>query len=458
MKIRDQFLFAFRAMTDRRLRTTLTIIGIVIGPATIVSLDAATLGYSNASTAQFNSLGANTLFLSASARGFSLTIADLSQIEALPGVASVLPYQMLSGTITQGGGSVSVQIIGTDLSNLTRVFPKLSVLAGSYPSSTDLAGAIVGNSVAYPDITDATNVTVNQVLSVSNVGRGFSFGPTFGTASNTASVGQASTKSFIVRGILNAYGTGFLISPDTAVFVPLAEGEALLHSYDYTGMMVVASSNSVVNNVDSELTALYGNDVRITSVSSLLSTITSVTQSTGTLLEAVGSISVLVAFIAIMTTEFTSVIERTKEIGILKALGATSRTIMFNFISEALATGFIGGLIGAALGSGLSFLIIGVLASSSRISGVPGSSTAARRIGGGGGGGVFFSSGGGGGFAAAAPAASPSTAAAPAITPALTPELILLAIALATIVGGLAGVLPAWRASKLPPVEALRTT
>jgi putative ABC transport system permease protein len=325
------------------------------------------------------------------------------------------------------------------------------VEAGSYPSSTDLAGAIIGNSVAYPDITDAINVTVNQVLSVSNVGRGFSFGPTFGTVSNTAST----TKSFIVRGILNTYGQGFLISPDTAVFVPLAEGEALLHSYDYTGMMVVGSSNAVVNNVDSELTALYGNDVRITSVSSILSTITSVTQSTGTLLEAVGSISVLVAFIAIMTTEFTSVIERTKEIGILKALGATSRTIMFNFISEALMTGFIGGLIGAALGSGLSFFIIGLLASNSRISGVPSSTSAARRIGGGGGGGVFFSTGGGG-FAAATPAAS-STTAATAITPALTPELILLAIALATIVGGLAGVLPAWRASKLPPVEALRT-
>ncbi len=440
-------------MTDRRLRTTLTIIGIIIGPATIVSLDAATLGYSNASTAQFNSLGANTLFVSASARGFDLTAADVSQIQSLSGVSAVLPYQMLSGSITQGGGTTSAQIIATDLTNLTKVFPTLSVQQGSYPSSTDLAGAIIGNSIAYPDITDATNVTVNQVLSVSNVGRGFSFGPNFGATSNTAST----TKSFIVRGILNAYGQGFLISPDEAVFVPLAEGEALLHSYDYTGMMVVASSNSIVSNVESELTALYGTDVRVTSVSSILSTITSVTQSTGTLLEAVGSISVLVAFIAIMTTEFTSVIERTKEIGILKALGASSRTIMVNFISEALATGFIGGLIGAALGSGLSFLIIGVLAGSSAASRLP---TASRTTGTGaraGGGGAVFFSAGGGGFAAAAPSASSSAASTVKLVPALSPELLLLAIALATVVGGLAGVLPAWRASRLSPVEALRT-
>jgi len=452
MKIKDQFLFALRAMTDRRLRTTLTIIGIIIGPATIVSLDAATQGYSNASTAQFNNLGANTLFVSSSARGFSLTSADLSQIQSLTGVASVLPYQQLSGSVTQGGGTVSVQIIATNLANLTRVFPSLSVLDGSYPSATDLAGALVGNSVAYPDITDAANVSVNQVLSVTGVGRGFAFGPNFGSTSNTGST----TKSFIVRGVLKSYGQGFLINPDDAIFVPLAEGEQLLHSYDYTGLMVVASSDSIVSSVESEITALYGNDVRVTSVSSILSTITSVTQSTGTLLEAVGSISVLVAFIAIMTSEFTSVIERTKEIGILKALGATSRTIMFNFISEALATGFIGGLIGAAIGSGLSFLIIGLLAGNSSISrlgsGVPrtAGTTAGR-----GGGGAFFV-GGGGGFAAASSSSSSSTSTVH-ITPALSPELLILAVLLATAVGGLAGVLPAWRASRLSPVEALRT-
>ena len=178
MKIKDQFVFALRAMTDRRLRTTLTIIGIIIGPATIVSLYAATQGYSNASTAQFNNLGASTLFVSSSARGFDLTAADVSQLEQLAGVSAVLPYQMLTGSITQvGGSSTSVQIIATALANLTKVFPTLSVQQGSYPEPTDLAGAIIGNSVAYPDITDATNVTVNQVLSVSDVGRGFSFGP-----------------------------------------------------------------------------------------------------------------------------------------------------------------------------------------------------------------------------------------------------------------------------------------
>ena len=92
-------------------------------------------------------------------------------------------------------------------------------------------------------------MTVNQITSVSDVGRGLGLGPHFSVrTSNTAST----TKSFIVRGILNGYGQGFLISPDEDVFVPLAEGEALLHSLDYTGLMVVASSNSIVSSVESE--------------------------------------------------------------------------------------------------------------------------------------------------------------------------------------------------------------
>ena len=199
-----------------------------------------------------------------------------------------------------------------------------------------------------------------------------------------------------------------------------------------------------VSEVSTELTTLFGQNVRVTTVNSILSTIQSVTQSTGTLLASVGSISVLVAFIAIMTTEFTSVMERTKEIGILKALGANARTILFNFISESLVTGFLGGIIGAGIGGGLSFLIVGYLG---------GHSLAGLSRGLGGGGTRILS-----GARGAVSSSAPSAITAVHISPAITPELILLAIALATVVGGLAGLLPAWRASRLPPVEALRAS
>lgn len=430
-------------MTNRKLRTTLTIIGIIIGPATIVSLVAATQGYSNAASAQFDKLGATTLFVSPAGRGFSFTSNNVPQISNLSGVADVVPYQELSGRISQGGETVSTQIIAANLTQLDGVFPSLSILNGSLPDPTSLNGAIIGYSVAYPGLSGATNASLDQILSVSNVGSGggvFSFGPQGGPSASSTT-----TKSFIVDGIYSQFGQGFFVNPDTAIFIPISSGESLLHSDTYSGVMVIATSVNAVSEVSTELTTLFGQNVRITTVSSILSTIQSVTQSTGTLLASVGSISVLVAFIAIMTTEFTSVMERTKEIGILKALGANARTILLNFISESLVTGLVGGIIGAGIGGGLSFLIVGYLGSNS-LAGLT------RGLGGGGGGRVI--SGGRGAVSSAAT----SSGATVHITPAITPELVLLAIALATVVGGLAGLLPAWRASRLTPVEALRAS
>jgi putative ABC transport system permease protein len=448
LRIKDQLLLAYKAMTNRKLRTTLTIIGIVIGPATIVSLVAATQGYSNAASAQFDKLGATTMFVSPVGRTFTLTSADLPQIANLTGVANVVPYQELSGRISQGGENVAVQIIASNLTELNTVFPSLSVINGTVPSSSSLNAALVGYSIAYPNLSGATNLTVNQILTVTNVGGGggvFSFGPQGFSVSQSSSA-TSTTKSFVIDGILSSFGQGFFVNPDTAIFIPLSSGQSLEHSDTYSGVMVVATSVGTVNEVSTELTSLYGQDVRVTTVSSILSSIQSVTQSTGTLLASVGSISVLVAFIAIMTTEFTSVLERTKEIGILKALGANSRTIMFNFISESLVTGFLGGLIGAGIGAGLSFFIIGYLGGNSSLAAL------ARGLGGGGGGARITGGRGAASISSAAGASSLS------ITPALTPELILLAIGLATLVGGLAGLLPAWRASRLTPVEALRAS
>jgi len=459
LRVKDQLNLAFRAMTDRKLRTTLTIIGIIIGPATIVSLVAATQGYSNASSAQFDKLGATTLFVSPAGRGFSLTSSNVPQIGNLSGVGYVVPYQELTGRITQGGQTVTVEIIAVNLTQLEYVFPSLSILNGSLPVSTDLNGAIIGYSVAYPNLSQATNVTVNEILSVTNVGGGggaLSIGPTgsFSGGGGSSTSSTTTSKSFIVDGIYNSFGQGYTIDPDTTIFIPLSSGEVLEHSDTYSGVMVVATSVNSVTDVTAELTTLFGQNIRTTTVSSILSSIQSVTSSTGTLLEAVGSISVLVAFIAIMTTEFSSVLERTKEIGILKALGANARTIMFNFITESVVVGFLGGVIGAGIGAGLSFFIIGDLQSASGLSSLTGGGGTAARGTTAAGAAARGATGGAGGFASAASSAATTTS----ITPAISPELILLAIGLATVVGALAGLLPAWRASRMTPVEALKTS
>ena len=447
--------YAMHALTERKLRAVLTILGIVIGPATIVSLVSATQGYSNASTAQFSTLGATTLFVAPVGRGTTLTAVDASAMQNMTGVTSALPYQQINGQITDGSATIGAEVVAVDFSQLATAFPSLTLSQGNVPAASDTVGAAIGASLANPNVAGVNNFTVNQVMTVGGLGRasGFVVGGGFGSGSQSA----ATKHSFVVTGIFNPFGQGFTISPDSTIFVPLASGEAILHSSTFTGIMVVASSPSAVTEVTNELTTAYGQTVRITSVSSLLSSIQSVTAGTSTLLEAVGGTSVLVAFIGIMTTMLTSVLERTREIGVLKALGSSSRGIMMVFITEAVVTGLIGGFIGAGTGYLLSFIVIGALSGTLRVPGFGGggptvrvatSTTAGRAAAG----------GGGGGAAAFGPSAGPGSTGVStlAITPAITPEIIVLAIVIAVAVATFGGLIPAWRASRLNPVEALR--
>ena len=445
MRSTDLLRFSTKALTERKLKAALTIVGIMIGPATIVSLVGATQGYTNAATGRFADLGATTVFVSPVGRGSSLTSADIPTIQSLAGVSYVVPYVEISGQLTQGTQTLGVSVIAADLTQLKEVLPTLSLSQGTLPSSSDQVDAVVGNSIAYPGIQGASNLTLNQVLTLSNVGRSFfGFGIGGGPSSSTST-----QRSFVVSGIYSKFGQGFGINPDTSVFIPLAAGQLILHSDSYSGIMVVASSSSVVSQVVTEITNLYGQSVRVTSISSLLSSIESVTSGTTTLLEAVAGTSVLVAFIGIMTTMLTSVIERTKEIGILKALGTSSRGILLTFITEALVTGLAGGALGAIVGVGLSYVVISLLSRSALALGAGGG-------GGGFGGGGFVVRSGGGASASAASAAASASSTTLSIAPAISPEVVALAVLLAVAVGTLGGLIPAWRASRMNAVSALK--
>jgi len=120
----------------------------MVGPATIVALVGATQGYTNAATGRFASLGATTILVNPVGRGTTLTSSDASTLQGLGGVSYVLPYDEIGGQITQGGQTVEVSVIATDLSKLGHVLPSLSLAQGAVPSSSDQVDADVGNSVA----------------------------------------------------------------------------------------------------------------------------------------------------------------------------------------------------------------------------------------------------------------------------------------------------------------------
>lgn len=416
MRLRDITGFSFEALRNRKLRAILTIIGIAIGPATIIALVAATGGFASAAVTQFDKLGAGTIIVSPAARGVTLNADDQGILSKVEGAKLVLPFFRIGATMRSGGQTSQVSIIAVETEKLQELFPGIELSQGSLPTNGEFTAAVVGFNVAHPPGGALPELNLNQVFSLSF---------------QTRIQGQAATetRSLIVKAILNQFGQGLFLNPDDTVFVTLGSGRLFSRTQNYAGIYVVAKSADDVSRIVGQINALYGTEVRVITVSSILSAVQSVTAGITNLLGSVAAISVVVAFTGIMTTMFTSVNERVREIGILKALGTSKRGILMMFLSEAVVAGLIGGLVGASTGSAASYWVATSLFSGGFRFGAPFGGAPPR-------GGV------------AAPPPIP-------IVPALTPQLFIGAVLLAVGVAALAGLIPAWKASRLQPVEAL---
>jgi putative ABC transport system permease protein len=217
-----------------------------------------------------------------------------------------------------------------------------------------------------------------------------------------------------VLGVIGGFGIGG--PSDTGVYMPLSQAEQFFAT-DQADMIIVkldTSEPGIVNETSTLITSRFNNEVSVissTAVQSLLTTIFSTIQ---LFLGGIAAISLLVAGIGIMNIMIVSLIERTREIGILKALGMKSRTVLYIFLTESIIIGLVGAIVGIVSGW--------ILAN-----------------------GVSLFLGRGGIFGGALD-----------ITPILTPEVLLGALAFGVGISVIFALYPAWRASRLKPVDALR--
>jgi putative ABC transport system permease protein len=418
MKFGDIARFSLSSLMHRGLRSWLTIFGIVIGVAAVVSIISVGTGTQQVISSQLGGLGANIITISpGSSRAFgfggpegvqrattttsqNLTIKDVQIIKTVSGVQYVDGIVSGRVRVTYLSQNTSLTVQGVD--PLTWEKMTTSQLAsGRYLNQGDQNAIVIGYSVA--------NNVFKQPLLIN-------------TQINVGGV------PFKIVGIMQQSG-GFG-GTDNEIIMPINAAWNIVNSTlvnQFSSIQVQVTDASLVNAtstaIDQKLMVerhVNSNtkDYSISSSQSLQSTISSVTNTLDLFLTGIAAISLLVGAIGIANTMFMSVMERTRQIGVLKALGTTNSEVTLLYLTESSIMGLIGGLLGIFLG----FIASGTV-----------SEIGVRIIGTIGRGGAGIGT-----------------------LTVITPDLILFAIGFSVLIGALSGLLPARRAAALQPVEALR--
>lgn len=419
MKIGDTFSYSFGAIKLRKLRAGLTTLGVIIGITALVALLSITQGLQDTITSQLQTgLSTDTLIVYAgesSAGGgfgnggtssnFALYVNYTDEISSLsPDIQSSIAVIQQVGYIQNSNGeSKSVSIVGVDFEQYTSFFPNTFVAgSGSLSSNPSNSNLVVGARVSDPKLNGTIFVNINENVSL--------------IWTNTSTYVNQSVPMQVVA-ILEKVGGGLNIGgpSDSNVYVPISQAQALFG--DKASMILVklkSSDNATITSVSKAITERFGNQVTVISSTAIVSLISSIFSTLQLFLAGIAGISLLVAGVGIMNIMIVSLIERTREIGILKALGMKSRTVLSIFLFEAVIIGLIGAVIGIATGWGVSNLATILL---------------------------FSGNTGASGFS---------------ITPILTPTVIMGALGFGIGISVIFALYPAWRASKLKPVDALR--
>ena len=354
------FRFALAGLAANKLRSALTTLGILIGVGSVILLLAVGNGSSQSVQNAISSLGANAITVlhtegiagstsstTAFAEPQNLTVQDAQALAQAQGVASVSPAVSTSETLDNGASSDSgVSLTGT--------YPSY------FPAEDDTLSA--GAYFTQQEVNAAQDVVVLGSEAASDL---------FGTANPVGKSVLVAGIPFTVVGVLATKGSSGLTSADNTAVAPLTTAQDALTGFGtLNDVVVVASSAALVDTVEGEITSILDlrhhetaadADFEVLSASTLLSTASSTAHTFTVLLGAVAAISLLVGGIGITNIMLVTVTERTREIGIRKAIGATPGVILAQFLTEATLLSMIGGALGVLAGViGTRFTIVGV--------------------------------------------------------------------------------------------------
>jgi len=382
---------ALQAIAGSKMRSFLTMLGIIIGVIALVVLVSLVTSTSASITEQVSSLGVNLLIVSIrDNRGNPLTMHELKGMEADDEIAAVAPLSKVSATAKHGYSEETVTIYGT------------------IPAYAGIQGLKVeyGRFLKTTDVENSSYVVVLSQDAATEL---------FGRADASGETLSLNERSFLVVGVLEK-DTSMMagMMSDLTVYAPFSVTARMSDAGPYvTTFYVSASGTDSLDAAESALTAMmmkrFKQDedaFRISNMSTLMDAMSSITNMLSLLLGGIAAISLLVGGIGIMNIMLVSVTERTREIGIRKAIGATRGSIMAQFLIEALMISLVGCVIGIVLSWGILKLI--------------------------------------------------SLIAGELIAFGLSVSVVAIAVAFSLAIGVLFGIYPASKAAKKHPIEALR--
>jgi len=405
MNTKDLLEETFMALSSNKVRSGLTMLGIVIGIASVIAMTAIGTGAQNSISESIQSIGSNLIIVSPGAprgvgqqvnqgRGFAktLTLEDVEAIKKIDGVKAVAPEVSSRYQITAKGTNTNTTVDGVTVDY--PIVRNLEIDLGTFITESNIQSgakvAVLGPTTV-TDLfgEDATDV-IGQIIKIKG-------------------------NQFKVVGVTKAKGgTGFQ-NPDDMIYIPLSTAQRYFSGDQYVNSISVGALNSeVTTQVQTDITAKLMElhnikdstsvDFNTMNQADIIATASSVTGTFTLLLSAIAGISLLVGGIGIMNMMLTSVTERTREIGLRKAIGAKRKDVNTQFLVEAVMLTFIGGIVGVMLGWGVSLVItkLGILEAQVSI------------------------------------------------------KSVLLAFGVSAFIGIVFGYYPAQRASKLNPIEALR--
>ena len=362
MNIKETFIFSFESLRDRKLRTILTILMVMSGSALLVAVSGIGASFTDSFNKQFSNLAPNILFISSSqqAQGggggpgigggtttppkITLNSAVVNRIRSLPLVTDVISTYRGSVTLQSQSESKNGAILSMDPQKLTMVAPTLEFTDGSTVQPNNPAAMIVAQDVANPP-GDA-----NPFLAL-----GQSVKATYSFVDTDTGRQKEQSKNFIVTGIMKETGNPTI---DNGIVINLQAGNSLLQkSGKFDSLFVIAQSTDAVDTVQQEIRGLYANNIGINTVKAILKTIQQFTGGINAFLSSIAIVSLIVGAVGIITTLYTAVVERTREIGTLKAIGAQNRNILALFLVEALLIGVFGATLGLLSGIGFGYAL-----------------------------------------------------------------------------------------------------